>query len=401
MPPVEPGGALSQHVPTWKDPAFLPENPQSPQWGVLDKGALELVPLPEIISRIEAGPGVEQWHGGGERPEIIFVTAPYSTRPLAAVECPELQAAILKRDAERLGKERRKSGLLFYPLLLLTIVLDLGFGTFVVLPAIFAMTSGASHIEAWIKLNKLKADPEEYLRNISAQLRYAVWLTLSGVKHWTRTYWMVGIWAAIGGVQIFLSPSGKPGAPGYLSAALVKNMVAAEPWRLVTATMLHGSIIHFLMNASAMLSLGLLLERGAHRHLLAFVWLSGAIAGSLLSWAATPATSVGASGGILAVFCFLLVMGKRRQHHLPPDFASSLVRSLLMIGMLGLLAWGVIDNAAHLGGAIAGAAIGILVFRGADDPLPLPDSDLLTMIGRVADTLFVAIAIFTMYKLVS
>ena len=118
--------------------------------------------------------------------------------------------------------------------------------------------------------------------------------------------------------------------------------------------MLHGSVIHFLMNASTMFALGPLLERGAQRYLLTPVWLAGAVSGSLLSWMATPTTSVGASGGILAVFTFLLVMGRRRKDRLPPDFANSLIRSLVMIGMLGLLAWGVIDNAAHLGGAFFG-----------------------------------------------
>lgn len=403
----QPNSAPSQpaerphEVPSWTDASLFPECEQPTRWGIFRNGAVEPVALAEIVSRITVGTGVEQWNGKGERPDIVFVTRPDSTRPVAAVECPELKAAILFRDAQSLKKERRKSGVLFYPLLALTILLDVGLHTFVVLPAIFAMTSGAGHVEAWLTLNKLRTQPDKYLRDIAAQLRYAVWLTMAGVKHWCRTCAMVFIWLAIGCVQAFLSgPPGSGGEPGYIaSAALVKNAVATEPWRLVTSAMLHGSVIHFLMNASTMLALGPLLERGAQRYLLTPVWLAGAVSGSLLSWMATPTTSVGASGGILAVFTFLLVMGRRRKDRLPPDFASSLIRSLVMIGMLGLLAWGVIDNAAHLGGAIAGAMIGYFAFRNDDGTLPLCDTPALASVGRIADSIIVVVALFTAAKL--
>ena len=62
--------------------------------------------MAEIVFRITVGTGVEQWHGRGERPDIVFVTRPDSTRPVAAVECPELQAAIIHRDAQSLKKAR-------------------------------------------------------------------------------------------------------------------------------------------------------------------------------------------------------------------------------------------------------------------------------------------------------
>ncbi|MEO8103481.1 MAG: rhomboid family intramembrane serine protease [Betaproteobacteria bacterium] len=396
-----PLGPTSPELPAWADPTLFTASPQATEWGIFHAGKLAPMPLAEIVARVEAGPGVAQWHGGGERAEVVLVTRPESARPLAAVECPELQAAILRRDQQALSKARRKNGIVFYPLLAFTVLLDLGLHTFAILPAIFAMSTGAAHVEAWLTLNKLKSDPDKYLRGIAAQLRYAAWLTVSGVKHWCRTCAMLIIWLVIGCVEWFLpGPPGVGGEPGYIiSAALVKSAIAAEPWRLLTATMLHGSIIHYIMNASAMFSLGLLLERGANRYLLTPVWLAGALAGSLLSWAGTSTTSVGASGGILAVFAFLLVMGQRRQSRLPPDFGSSLVRSLVMIAMLGLLAWGAIDNAAHLGGAIAGATIGYFVFRSDDGTLPLRDTSVLAAIGRIGDSLFVVAALFTMAKL--
>lgn len=384
----------------WTDPALLPELPDPPQWGLFKDGAMQPMPLPELVALIQGGRGAEQLNGKGERPDVVFVTRPESTRPVPAVECPELRAAILKRDEDQLVKTRRTNGLFFYPLLLVTIFLELTLSTLALLPAVFAMTNGAAHAEAWRTLARLRADPDRYLRDTSAQIRYAAWLTLAGNRYWSRTWGLVLIWVAIYAVQYFL-PAGARGEPApYLAAAaLVKSAVVAEPWRLLTAAMLHGSILHILMNAITMLSLGVLMERGAHRHLLVPVWLAGALAGSLLSWAGTPATSVGASGGIMAVFSFLLVMGYRCRARLPPDFSSSLVRGLVMIGMLGLLAWGVIDNAAHLGGVLAGAAIARWVFRGDHTTLPLSDSPALTAVSRGCWVIVVAVAVFTLMKL--
>jgi membrane associated rhomboid family serine protease len=388
------------HQPRWMDPAIFPEFAGEPQWGIFHKHEVEPTPLPEIISRISAGPGEVQWHGNTAEPDVLLVTRPDNVRPVVAAECVELQPAILQRDEQKLLMERKRNALVFYPLLLFAILLNNAASKFAVMCAVFAVSTGGAHIEAWLALNQLRRRPQGYLRNTAARLRYSAWLGLIGVKHWCRTCWMIGTWALIGGAQFFIPASSLPnGEPGYLAAALIKSAVINEPWRLLTASMLHGSVIHLFMNAVTMLSLGMLLERGAHRHLLSVVWLSGALFGSLFSWALLPATSVGASGGILAVFCFLLVMTYRRKPLLPPDFLGALIRSLLMIAMLGLLAWSAIDNAGHLGGALAGAAMGYWVFREDRGELPLPDSRSLQIAGRIGDALFVAIALFTLAKL--
>jgi hypothetical protein len=70
-----------------------------------------------------------------------------------------------------------------------------------------------------------------------------------------------------------------------------------------------------------------------------------------------------------------------------------------MIATLGVLARSAIDNAAHPGGALAGAAMGFWVFREDRGELPLPDSRPLQITGRIGDALFVVIALFTLAKL--
>ena len=165
--------------------------------------------------------------------------------------------------------------------------------------------------------------------------------------------------------------------------------------------MLNGWVMHLLMNVSALVALGPVLERSAHRKLLAPVWLAGALAGSLLSWAALPATSVGASGGLMGIFAFLLVMSWRRRKLLPSDFLNSLLRNLLVTAVFGALAWAIIDNAAHLGGFLAGGSIGLLVFRNSEGELPLRDSNGLRALGSVSEAAFVGLIFYTAFRLLA
>ena len=69
--------------------------------------------------------------------------------------------------------------------------------------------------------------------------------------------------------------------------------------------------------------------------------------------------SVGASGGILGLVGFLLVVGVRHRGSLPADFAKSIIRSVLFMAALGFLAKDYIDNAAHAGGFLVGCVIAL------------------------------------------
>jgi membrane associated rhomboid family serine protease len=379
-------------APHWRDPALLPELDPSASWQVFDGKEHRFLSLPEVLERIESGPGQTLWTGQPERADIVFVAAPGANRPEPAIERPELQAALLRHHEKTLAGTFRQNGWFFYPLAVIALGVEILLGKVAMLPAIFAVLTGSAHLEAWLQLRTLRRDPQRYAAEEAARIRYGAWLDLSGGRYRCRVCWIVAAWTAIGALLVAL-----PASIG--DAALVKQAVSAQPWRLLTATLLHGSLLHFLMNASAMVSIGALLERGAHRHLVTPVWLLGALAGSLLSWAATPATSVGASGGILAVFTFLLVMGWRRRAQLPPNYGSSLARGMLIIALFGVLAWDAIDNAAHAGGALAGAAIGFWIFRRPRETLPLQDSPTLRAIGRAAEVAFIVLAAFTAAKL--
>lgn len=163
--------------------------------------------------------------------------------------------------------------------------------------------------------------------------------------------------------------------------------------------MMHGGILHFVFNMTAAVVFCSIVERTAHRRLAVPLWLLGALAGSLASTFATAQNSVGASGGILAWMAFAVVMAWRRKSLLPPDFFKDLIRNMVIIAIIGIVAWVAIDNAAHLGGALAGAAVALWIFRDPAGDLPLSDGTTLRVVGLLAEIVFVTLALGTVLLL--
>ncbi|HEX8322209.1 rhomboid family intramembrane serine protease [Longimicrobium sp.] len=136
---------------------------------------------------------------------------------------------------------------------------------------------------------------------------------------------------------------------------------SGEWWRLLTAPLLHAHPLHIWMNYSALLGLGRLMEGSAPRGWVPLVFVLTAVAGGLASVALPPdVPSVGASGGLLGMLGFLLVIGYRRRSTLPGSFLKDLLKDVGLIALMGLFAFQMIDNAAHAGGLVTGLAIGIV-----------------------------------------
>ncbi len=150
----------------------------------------------------------------------------------------------------------------------------------------------------------------------------------------------------------------------YTAFQLDKAAVAAgEYWRLWTVTLLHGSLPHLFFNMYALYLAGPVVERwyGSVRFVL--FYLACAAAGSVGSFVfGGDQPSVGASGAIFGLFGLLLVAGRI---HKPVDRGSRMLVSQL--GMLIVINIGFgfafpgIDNAAHLGGLVAGAFLGAVI----------------------------------------
>lgn len=139
-------------------------------------------------------------------------------------------------------------------------------------------------------------------------------------------------------------------------------------WRLVSAVLLHGDILHLLFNGLALAVVGKLLESLIGRAWFAAVFVLGGLGGSLLSVALNPpmVVSVGASGAIMALAAAALACSFR--------LADAAQRRQAQIGLLQVLvpaliplattvSGGRIDYAAHLGGALVGLVLGLALLK--------------------------------------
>lgn len=142
-------------------------------------------------------------------------------------------------------------------------------------------------------------------------------------------------------------------------------IVEGEYYRLITYMFLHANIEHIANNMLILALAGDILERGiGHGSFLLVYFMSGVLAGltSIIYNMNVGAyvRSMGASGavfGIVGAIAMLLVLNKGQ-------IRSMNLRRLVLfisISIYGGIASNGIDNAAHIGGLIAGALIALLM----------------------------------------
>ena len=131
-----------------------------------------------------------------------------------------------------------------------------------------------------------------------------------------------------------------------------------QPWRLITAIFLHGSLLHIGFNMWVMMDLAPTIEElyGSARFL--FVFIVTGVCGYILSFLTGHANSVGASGSLLGLIGLLLALTWGRQSIAMRTLRSQLLYWLVYIGVMGFLMRGAIDNYAHIGGFVAGFLLG-------------------------------------------
>jgi membrane associated rhomboid family serine protease len=185
------------------------------------------------------------------------------------------------------------------------------------------------------------------------------------------------------------------------AAGLVKGAVRqGEWWRLLTCAMLHVNFLHIWMNGNALFGLGRLMELVASRHHLCLVFILSALCGSCFSLLLLPnTTSAGASGGLMGLIGFLAVLGYLRKEKLPRKFFKSIVISICFVGVIGLVGFAVIDNAAHLGGLIAGAICGAVMIKGEGQEMPVKAGAAVKVFGVASLLAIAGISLFTILKI--
>lgn len=148
---------------------------------------------------------------------------------------------------------------------------------------------------------------------------------------------------------------------------LTRIWVDGEWWRVLTTGLLHGSLIHLILNMTALGSIGDWVEHawGPWRTLALFVVASVAGCLASLMWCEAPMV-VGASAGVLGMAGALWVGRKfgdtRLQAALAPVSVLSLGILLLLCLFLGTVIPG-LAQAGHIGGLGMGLACGALLAR--------------------------------------
>ena len=146
-------------------------------------------------------------------------------------------------------------------------------------------------------------------------------------------------------------------------------------WRWLTAAFIHVNLLHIFMNLWVLAQIGVISERALGRGLFAATYVVTGTLGNVLSSvhaaaSSVPQISAGASGAIMGLIgmatIFAWFSGQRA-------VARSLAFNILFVLGVGLSlsarGVGLVDNAAHIGGLIAGALVGLARVR---VPRPAP-----------------------------
>lgn len=136
-----------------------------------------------------------------------------------------------------------------------------------------------------------------------------------------------------------------------------------EYWRLLTVALVHGSFIHLGFNMYALWIIGPLVEGLYGPGRLMGMYLICVAAGSVASYATSAAPAVGASGGVFGLFGVLLVADRVHKPAMTRNARNLTTQIGMLIAINLVIGFTIpnIDNAAHIGGLLAGAALGFLV----------------------------------------
>ncbi|MDL9978058.1 rhomboid family intramembrane serine protease [Microbacterium sp. ASV49] len=166
------------------------------------------------------------------------------------------------------------------------------------------------------------------------------------------TYWLIGITAAAYLVQQLV-----PTLANWLLFYAPVELI--QPWRAITMLFVHASWIHIGLNMLALWMIGRILEPLVGHSRFVVLYLISGLGGAVGVTLIAPGTQVvGASGAIFGLFGALLVIGR----HIGADVAgiAIVIGINLVIGFLpgAGVAW-----QAHVGGLVAGAAVGFVYAR--------------------------------------
>lgn len=144
---------------------------------------------------------------------------------------------------------------------------------------------------------------------------------------------------------------------GYLAFNGV--LAYAQPWRLVTVTLVHASIWHIALNMLALWALGRSLEPLLGRGRFLTLYLLSAVGGSVLTALLAPTQwVVGASGAVWGLLGAMFIIGRH--------IGANVTGIAVILGLnlvLSFLPGSNVAWQAHIGGGLVGALIGLIFAR--------------------------------------
>lgn len=168
---------------------------------------------------------------------------------------------------------------------------------------------------------------------------------------------LVAVWVLLGaellvyGLSLAASQQAVP-LPDVLAAGWRETaaVAAGQRWRLVSCLLLHVGWLHLVLNLAALVYVGRAVEQRCGPAVLLFTFVAGGLAGA---WAGLGRgyVSVGCSGALVALVAAEMVGGRRVDLPLVSWLALVLAAGFWLPG---------VDHAAHLGGLVAGAPLGLL-----------------------------------------
>lgn len=175
------------------------------------------------------------------------------------------------------------------------------------------------------------------------------------------TYALLAVIGVVFLGQLILAPFPGDADPIIEFGAKVNALIAAgEWWRLITPIFVHGSVLHFAFNAYALYNLGREIETFYGWARFVGLFFFAGVYGTVASIWFSPAPSVGASGAIFGLIGAEAVLLYRNQQLLG-ERARAGLQNIVLIAVvnlfIGFQAAARIDNWAHLGGLLGGAAL--------------------------------------------
>ena len=231
------------------------------------------------------------------------------------------------------------------------------------------MTSKTSKAEG---KSRVVDDQDAYLEQVHQEVRLVRmmnapvlltwWLLVINIAFWLAAKFY-GMWLGDEGLA---SPFFNAEQLTFFTGMKVNEFIeAGQWWRLISSQFVHLDAMHILFNAYGIYILGRFIERCYGLRRMLVIYLASGTVGSLASFLTNPVPAGGASGAVYGLVGALMVFGFKYRKSLPPNLSKALTMGLVPWVVLSL-AIGFIeaipmDNAAHIGGLVTGAAIAWLM----------------------------------------